>query len=95
MIRVLIERHVAPGLEHYYDCTILRTVSGVVKAPGCLAGESLKDADNPGRRIVMSKWQSKEDWERWFHSDERRALVAEIVPMLEGSERITLLELTH
>jgi hypothetical protein len=47
MIRVLIERNVAPGLEDYYDATIKRTVSSVVKAQGCLAGESLKDPNNP------------------------------------------------
>ena len=95
MIRVLIERNVAPGLEDYYDATIKRTVSSVVKAQGCLSGESLKDANNPGRRIVMSKWQSLEDWNRWFFSDERRQVISEITPMLEGSEKITLLELTH
>ena len=43
----------------------------------------------------MSKWQSREDWDRWYFSMERREVVAEITPMLEGSEKITLLELTH
>ena len=95
MIRVLIERNVAPGLEHYYDATIKRTVSSVVAAPGCLSGESLKDPNNSSRRIVMSKWHSREDWDRWFFSDERRQVIAEITPMLEGTEKITLLELTH
>ena len=95
MIRVLIERNVAPGLEHYYDATIKRTVSSVVKAEGCLSGESLKDPSNPRRRIVMSKWQSRDDWDRWFFSAERRQVIAEITPMLEGTEKITLLELTH
>jgi quinol monooxygenase YgiN len=95
MIRVLIERNVAPGLEDYYDATIKRTVSSVVKAQGCLAGESLKDPNNPSLRIVMSKWQSREDWDRWYFSSERREVIAEITPMLEGSEKITLLELTH
>jgi quinol monooxygenase YgiN len=95
MIRVLIERNVAQGLEDYYDSTIKRTVSSVVKAPGCLFGESLKDPLNPGRRIVMSKWQSRQDWDHWFFSEERRQVVSEITPMLEGSEKITLLELTH
>jgi hypothetical protein len=72
MIRVLIERRIAEGLEHYYDCTIMRTVSTVTKAPGCISGESLKDSKNSNRRIVMS----------------------EITPMLEGPEKITMLELT-
>ena len=95
MIRVLIERNVAPGLENYYDSTIKRTVSSVIKAPGCLSGESLKDPQNPRRRIVMSKWQSREDWDHWYFSDERRQVISEITPMLEGSETVTLLELTH
>ena len=47
MIRVLIERIVATGLEHYYDCTVKRTVSSVIQAPGCISGESLVDSDNP------------------------------------------------
>ncbi len=94
MIRVLIERNIAQGLEHYYDCTIKRVVSQVVQAPGCISGESLKDASNTNRRIVMSKWQSEEDWESWFRSLERRKVLAEIAPLLEGGERVTKLELT-
>ena len=94
MIRVLIERIIAEGLEHYYDCTIKRTVSTVVKAPGCISGESLKDSSNTKRRIVMSKWKSKKDWDNWFHSDERRLVISEITPLLERREKITMLELT-
>ena len=95
MIRVLIERNIAEGLELYYDCTVKRMVSQVVKAPGCIAGESLMDAKNTQRRIVMSKWDTIEDWDNWFHSVERKQVVAEISPLLEGGERITMLELTH
>ena len=95
MIRVLIERNIAEGLETYYDSTIKRTVSAVISAPGCISGESLKDSKNPRRRIVMSKWRSEKDWDLWFHSDERRTVISEITPMLEGSEKITMLELTN
>ncbi|MCB1645475.1 MAG: antibiotic biosynthesis monooxygenase [Pseudomonadales bacterium] len=95
MIRVLIERKVAAGLESYYDSTIKRTVSSVVKAPGCLGGESLIDTSDSRRRFVMSKWNSKADWENWLHSEERRQVIAEITPMLESAEKITILELTR
>jgi len=94
MIRVLIERQIAEGLAHYYDCTIKRTVSAVVAAPGCISGESLKDANNANRRIVMSKWESMEDWQNWYQSDARRRVIAEITPMLEDGEKVTMLELT-
>ena len=95
MIRVLIERNIAQGHEHYYDCTVKRMVSQVVKAPGCIAGESLKDSKNSHRRIVMSKWDTVEDWENWFRSVERKQVVAEISPLLDGGEKITMLELTR
>ena len=95
MIRVLIERKIAEGLERYYDSTIKRMVSQVVKAPGCIAGESLQDTKNTHRRIVMSKWESIEDWDRWLHSQERKQVAAEISPLLDGGERITILELTR
>lgn len=94
MIRVLIERYIAEGHEHYYDSTVKRIVSRVIKAPGCIAGESLKDINDPRRRIVMSKWDTMENWENWFRSLERKTMFAEIAPMLIGGEKITILELT-
>jgi len=94
MIRVLIERNIAEGLEHHYDRTIKRTVSKVVSAPGCISGESLKDASNTHRRIIMSKWSSKQDWDNWFHSRERKIAISAIRPLLEGSEKITMLEVS-
>ena len=39
MIKVLIERQIAEGLAHYYDCTIRRVIHSVNEAPGCLGGE--------------------------------------------------------
>lgn len=92
MIRVLIERYIAEGHERYYDHTIRRTVSRVQQAPGCIGGEALVDCNDTRRRIVMSKWHSIEDWENWFRSDERRQVISEIAPLLEGGEKITILE---
>lgn len=95
MIRILIERRIAQGLEHYYDCTVKRTISQVVHAPGCIAGESLKDTQDPRRRIIMSKWESLEDWQNWLHSPERKNVLSELAPLLDGNERITMLEHTY
>jgi len=72
MIRVAIERNIAKGLECYYDYTIRRLVTNTVRAPGCVSGESLKDSNKTTRRIVISKWNSKADWDKWFYSSELR-----------------------
>ncbi len=92
MIRVLIERYIAEGLEHYYDSTIKRTISRVEQAPGCISGEAMVDTNDRRRRIVMSKWTSAEAWEAWFQSPERKEVITEIAPLLESEEKITMLE---
>ncbi len=92
MIRVLIERYIVEGHEHYYDSTVRRIISSVQQAPGCISGEALIDQNDRRRRFVMSKWQSAGDWDNWLQSDERRRVLAEITPLLEGSEKITMLE---
>ena len=95
MIKVLIERQIAEGLAHYYDCTIRRVIHSVNEAPGCLGGESLKETGNSHRRIILSKWDRLVDWQAWYASDERRRVLTEIGPLLESSERITIIEAMH
>ena len=95
MIRVLIERRIAQGLEHYYDCTVKRTISQVVRAPSYIKDESLRDKLDPGRRIIMSKWENPDHWKSWLHSSERKSVISELAQLLEGSKRITILGHTH
>ncbi len=95
MIKVLIEREIAEGMSQYYDQTVRRVIQTVNAAPGCLGGESLKETQNTHRRIVWSQWNNVSDWEKWVASDERRRVLAEIRPLLVGSERITVLEEMH
>ena len=40
MIRVIIEREIAQGLEQYYEAAIGDLLDAMIKAPGYLAGES-------------------------------------------------------
>ena len=70
-------------------------IHSVNEAPGCLGGESLKETENSHRRIILSKWERLEDWQAWYGSDERRRVLTEIGPLLESSERITILEAMH
>ena len=95
MIKVLIEREIAEGMSHYYDSTVRRVIRSVNAAPGCIGGESLKETHNRHRRIIWSKWDTVEDWEHWYASEERRRVLSEIRPLLVGSERIIVLEAMH
>jgi heme-degrading monooxygenase HmoA len=42
--------------------------------PGYISGETLRSTENPEDFLVISKWETAEDWEKWLKSKERRDL---------------------
>lgn len=91
MIRVLIERHIAESLESAYEERSRLILQRAVAAPGFISGETLANAHDPNHRLTLSNWRSEEDWDRWLHSQERQSLLAELAPMMDQDEKITVL----
>ena len=46
--------------------------------PGYISGETLKKLDSPARYLVISTWQSLDDWRKWVVSRERIEVQNEI-----------------
>ncbi len=92
MIRVLLERRVAEGLEAAFDQVLRDVRQGAVHFPGYISGESLRDPANPHHFFVISTWRSKRDWDAWEHSEERERFQVRMTPLLEERERVTVLE---
>lgn len=40
--------------------------------PGYISGETLRSLEDPEDFLVISKWETAEDWEKWLNSKERR-----------------------
>lgn len=92
MIKVIIERKVAPGLEPNYLEAIRHTLKAVLEAPGYISSESLTDVHHGNHRVIITNWTSISAWEQWQSSDARKQVVGEIAPVLEEPEKITILE---
>lgn len=92
MIKVIIERKIAEGLELNYLDSIRTTLKAVLDAPGYLSSESLTDVHNPNHRLIITNWTSVQAWDKWYHSQERKNALAEIAPILDGDEKITVTE---
>jgi heme-degrading monooxygenase HmoA len=58
----------------------LRSLAAV--QPGYLSGRSFRCLDCPGEYLVISTWNSLDDWQRWLHSEERRALQEQVDNLL-------------
>ena len=81
-IKILLKRQVpedkAQPLKELIDQ--LRAVT--TGQPGYLSGETLRRIDHPGECLVVSKWKTRGDWDRWFQHPERAALQQKIDDLL-------------
>jgi heme-degrading monooxygenase HmoA len=91
MIRVIIEREVAEGLEEYYEAAIANLLGVMSNAAGYMSGESLVDIHRPNRYVVVTRWTDEAAWKRWHLSSERQQMLDAIRPFLLNEEKFTLL----
>ena len=91
MIKVIIERKIALGMESTYDAAIKDTLRAILEAPGYMSGANFKDAVDENHRVIITNWISLVAWQKWQGSEERRKVIASIQPILISPEKITVL----
>ena len=42
------------------------------KQAGYISGETLRSLDDPGNFMVISEWETSDDWKKWSQSKERK-----------------------
>ena len=75
-VKILLERKFKqePTLEEIQTINELRMTA--MGKQGYVSGETLVDANDHRRLLVISVWARKADWEAWLNSDERRWIAA-------------------
>lgn len=91
-IDVLITRrfkseYVHEALAHNAQLRALATVQG-----GYLHGKSLVSRKEPKKVVVVSSWESVEDWENWYGTDIRKDYYKKLRMALEEPETIELFD---
>ena len=81
-IRVMIKRWVTPEKEQDLVSLITELRSMVSKQPGYISGETMRHVSNPDEYLVISTWDTLEDWEKWVSSPPRKALQDKIDKLL-------------
>ena len=89
-VRVFIEREVEPGQEAKLQLLMMQARAKAIKSNGYISGETLRAIDNPNKFLVISNWNSAEDWKAWEKSAERAQLQTEIAALLLGKEKCTV-----
>jgi len=91
MIRVIIEREIAEGLEQFYESAIADLLDVMANARGYVSGESSVEIHRPNRYVVITRWTDEAAWNHWYQSSERQELLNVIRPFLLKEEKFTLL----
>ncbi|BBM02754.1 antibiotic biosynthesis monooxygenase [Microbulbifer sp. GL-2] len=92
MIYVLIEREIAAEMQSSYEEAARKVLTCAYRTVGFIEGQTYIEKGNPLRRFTLSKWQSELHWQHWYTSEERRAQMAMLSPLLVQEERVTVLE---
>jgi len=83
-IKVLITRTV-PRKKSLEMLRLFREMRSLATAqPGYISGETMKSNDRPDVFLVISTWESPDDWENWLLSEERQAIQEKIDSLLGG-----------
>ena len=83
-VKILIKRKVPKdkGKEMIPLFRKLRALA--TNQSGYISGETLKSLDRPDVFLVISTWQSPEDWEKWLISKERQEIQDQVDALLGG-----------
>ena len=65
IVKVIIKRKVIKGKEKDFFPLLLKLRSEAMTQEGYIAGETLIDPEDPNKVVIISKWESLDDWNKW------------------------------
>ena len=85
-IQVIIQRKVKQGRQaKELVPLILQMRACAMYQPGYISGETLCDTEYPGNCLVVSRWETVEDWNNWVRSQER-VVIDQNIEILTGEK---------
>lgn len=73
-VKILITRSIEQEVAPVIRPLIIELRAHAMKQAGYISGETLKCIDRPGEYLVISTWESVNDWNKWLNSQERKIL---------------------
>ena len=90
MIRIMVERHLKAGKREELLPLLRELRTAAINHPGYVTGETLTNTEYPSNVMVLSTWNSMEDWKAWEKSEQRIDLYAKIEALLVEKPRVSI-----
>ena len=81
-VRIIIDRKVKKGKEREFSKLLKELRSKAVSSKGYISGETLRALSDRHNYLVISAWQSVDDWRNWEKNSERRKTQSKIERMM-------------
>ncbi|MEJ2100297.1 MAG: antibiotic biosynthesis monooxygenase [Desulfobacterales bacterium] len=83
-VKILIRRSV-PEAKAKEMIPLFRKMRALAnKQPGYITGETMRNLEKPDEFLVISTWETSNDWKRWVQSSERQKIQSQIDKLLGG-----------
>ena len=86
-VKVLIKRSVSQDQARALIPLVRQMRASAATQAGYITGETLRSLDNPEEFLVISTWQSSDDWKNWLKSEERNKVQNKIDDLLGGETK--------
>jgi heme-degrading monooxygenase HmoA len=71
---------------------IVKLRSQATIQPGYITGRTFRCLDCPGEFLVISTWNSQDDWNRWLQSEDRMTIQTQIDTLMKETTRYRIYE---
>ncbi len=89
-VKVIIERKVKEGQQAQLMNLMRELRTSALFQKGYISGETLRSKDDASKYIVISNWQSVEDWEAWRNHPERHEINRRFESFLVNQEKYSV-----
>ncbi|MFP4393355.1 MAG: antibiotic biosynthesis monooxygenase family protein [Desulfohalobiaceae bacterium] len=90
MVKAFIKRKVPRDKAREMIPLFRKMRAMAMEQPGYISGETLKNYNDPEEYMVISAWQSAEDWQSWLESKERQEIQGQIDELLGSKTEYSL-----
>ncbi|MFV0435865.1 MAG: antibiotic biosynthesis monooxygenase family protein [Desulfopila sp.] len=92
-VKIFIRRKVAPANVLELTTLLKKLRAITLSQPGYIFGETLRRLDRKDECMVISTWQSQDDWTAWVNNKQRIAIQEEIDELLGEKTEYAIYEL--
>jgi heme-degrading monooxygenase HmoA len=83
-VKILIKRTVPQDKAKDVIPVFRKLRALATEQPGYISGETLRRLDKSDEFLVISTWESSDDWEKWVGSKERNEVQGKLDGLLGG-----------